>query len=167
MLKKAGIGLIAVLTLLLMLWDGSNGISPCACVSINDNVIGELNVLDDFVKKFAQTHNGTYPSFEDFASFASKLVNKNYTAVKFTNDVNIQERKFNFNPTEKDHHVYIKNVKKHVRIIGYNVAQDGKSYVLFGTGVNIIEPFRFNFYAYRTYPTLYPHQKPAGHSPAI
>ncbi len=161
MTKKKVFGLVAVLTVILVFLSGSDEKSPCACGSVNDEVILILNGLDNTIKQYANAHDGKHPSYEEFRTLASNSLRKERLGLlKFSNDVDVQAKNFTF-----------KTNKKHTFTIGYATSPNAESYVLIGVGKSEKRLFLISkqntFLRYYTYPTLYPHQKPVDHSPAI
>jgi hypothetical protein len=96
--------------------------SACACGTVNDQVISDLNELDVMVQKYAIEHNGLLPTYDELVVLTAE--NKRIQQ-RLTPQVIIVTGAFTFSPTIED-----------VNKIGYAISTDRREYILLGVGLN-------------------------------
>jgi hypothetical protein len=96
--------------------------SACACVTVNEEVVYELNELDSIVQKYANGHNGLLPTYDELVIMTTE---RQWMQRHLTPQADITTGTFMVSPTMNE-----------VNQIGYAVSADRLEYILIGVGLN-------------------------------
>lgn len=123
---------------------------PCACISTNEIVAGELRVIEDFVQRYMTEHGDMPPSFKEVESMyrQKKEAGNFYPSGRIKNNIEPTTRNPTFNPGEGDQATFL-----------YAVSKDGRSYALAGIGLREVRRWAFGVPLWRVkndFPVLRP-----------
>lgn len=100
--------------------------SACACISTNEIVASQLQVIDTFVQQYAKEHEGTPPSFKEVERMylQKQEARRFFPGGRIRNDIDPTNQNAKFTPREGDQATVL-----------YALSTDGRSYVLAGIGL--------------------------------
>ncbi len=115
-------GLITVSVIIVGMTSSEFVTSACACGTVNDVVISDLNQLDGLVRQYAVEHNGLLPTYAELTALTEGNA---WIRAHLTSQVDLITGMFTFRPTPKD-----------VYTLGYAVSVNRDRYILLGIGLN-------------------------------